>query len=280
MTHELINNLREREKELNCLYKVHEILRDEDSPMDVVFRKLIQEIPKGWQYPGICMAKIEYENFVVTTPGFFITNLFQEAEVMVEGNVVGTIKVYYNNTDKRYSEKNFMSEEQQLLNTISQQLSQYTFNRKIKETIRFINEDSDESEQSDQLLKPRSDFHWQWRFKMAEEIVKRTDFEDYGIEAIYLIGSVKEATAGPRSDIDLLVHFRGNQEQEKCFRSYIQGWSQSLSKLNKDKTGLNMEEGIIDLHIITDIDIQRGDDSYASMIKSYSNTARLLKKNP
>ena len=61
-------------------------------------------------------------------------------------------------------------------------------------------------------LKPPD--HWSWRMQKVEEISESLDPELYGIESIYLIGSTKDGSAGPASDIDLLVHFRGNEEQK------------------------------------------------------------------
>ena len=46
---------------------------------------------------------------------------------------------------------------------------------------------------------------------MAERIAAELDRERFGVVALYLFGSVKNATAGPGSDIDLLVHFRGDR---------------------------------------------------------------------
>jgi predicted nucleotidyltransferase len=278
MTPEIMQNLREREKELNCLYRVHEILRDEETSLSVVLKKVVHEIPNGWQYPGICMARIEVENIIVTSPGFFPTQWYQKAYIMVEGNKVGNVEVFYAKKMSKGKEDVFLAEEQQLLNTISQHLSQHIFNRKLKESIQYLNEKSDEKPDFQSLLKPKSDEHWKWRYEMAQTIAEKTTFKYYGIQAIYIIGSVKEATAGAKSDIDLLIHFEGSEEQKNMLKSYFDGWSQALADLNYRKTGQEIKEGLIDLHIITSADIEKGENSFAAMIKSHSNSARILKQ--
>ena len=58
----LIASLQERAKELNCLYRIDDILKDLDEALDSVFPKIIQAIPPGWQYPDVCQAKIIYNN--------------------------------------------------------------------------------------------------------------------------------------------------------------------------------------------------------------------------
>ena len=97
-----------------------------------------------------------------------------------------------------------------------------------------------------------------------------------GVEAIYLIGSTKNANAGPASDIDLLVHFSGNANQETELKAWIDGWSLCLAEINLSKTGYKTE-GLIDLHIITDKDIQNK-NSFASMIEAISDGAKLIRR--
>ena len=58
----LIASLQERAKELNCLYRIDEILKDIEKPLDEIFSKIIEAIPPGWQYPDVCEAKISFNN--------------------------------------------------------------------------------------------------------------------------------------------------------------------------------------------------------------------------
>ena len=51
---DLIHFFREREKELECLYNIEELLVEPDAPREKVFRRIIETIPSGWQYPDIC----------------------------------------------------------------------------------------------------------------------------------------------------------------------------------------------------------------------------------
>jgi len=45
----IIATLREREKELHCLYAVHELLSRPDAPVADVCRELVEVLPSGWQ---------------------------------------------------------------------------------------------------------------------------------------------------------------------------------------------------------------------------------------
>jgi DNA polymerase sigma len=111
---------------------------------------------------------------------------------------------------------------------------------------------------------------------MAEKIAGEIDAGALGIKEMYLIGSTKNATAGPGSDIDLLVHFSGTNDQRKLLQSWIDGWGRCLSYINFQRTGYQTPGSLIDLHIITDEDIAKG-DSYASLISAVDDRARPLK---
>jgi pyruvate, water dikinase len=91
---------------------------------------------------------------------------------------------------------------------------------------------------------------------------------------MYLFGSTKNATAGPGSDIDLLIHFRGSEEQLQELILWLEGWSLCLAEINYSRTG-HQSEGLIDYHILTDDDIAKK-SSYAVKIGAITDAARPL----
>jgi len=121
----------------------------------------------------------------------------------------------------------------------------------------------------------RVENHWAWRLEMAEHIASKLDPGRFGVQAMYVIGSAKNATAGPQSDIDLLVHFRGSEKQRQDLLTWMEGWSLSLDEMNFQKTGLRTG-GILDVHLITDEDIANR-TSYAVKIDAVTDAARPLR---
>jgi hypothetical protein len=117
-----------------------------------------------------------------------------------------------------------------------------------------------------------SEEHWRWRMRIAERIGRELDPQRFGVRALYVFGSTKNATAGPGSDIDLLVHFVGDDRQRECLTLWLDGWSQCLSEINYLRTGYRTE-GLIDLHLVTDQDIAAG-TSYAAKIGAVTDAAR------
>lgn len=114
---------------------------------------------------------------------------------------------------------------------------------------------------------------------MVQQMAERMDMSRFGVKALYLIGSVKTGNVGPCSDIDLLAHCDDDSARQELLRGWCEGWGHCLSAMNEDKTGYKTPGSLVDLHIITDNDIDQG-TSFAHMLESVSNSAKLLRKIP
>ncbi|MGD8413718.1 MAG: PEP/pyruvate-binding domain-containing protein [Candidatus Latescibacterota bacterium] len=123
-------------------------------------------------------------------------------------------------------------------------------------------------------VEERSEAHWRWRMLMAEKIAGSLDAKRFGVKGIYVFGSVKNAASGPGSDLDLIVHFDGSQEQRDSLAMWLDGWSRSLAEVNYLRTGYRTD-GLLDVHIVTDADIEK-QTSYAAKIGAVTDAARPL----
>jgi hypothetical protein len=119
-----------------------------------------------------------------------------------------------------------------------------------------------------------ADIHWRWRLQAAESIGIYIDPEKFGVVGFYIFGSVSNANAGPESDIDLLIHFRGTETQRECLLTWLDGWNSCLSEENYQRTGYKIS-ALLDIHLITDEDIQNR-TSFATKIGAVSDAARPL----
>ncbi len=128
--------------------------------------------------------------------------------------------------------------------------------------------------QGEEPREKKDDTHWRWRLISVERIAARLDAGRFGVKALYLFGSTKNATAGPQSDIDILIHFQGTETQRQELMSWLEGWSLCLSEVNYLRTG-HRTDGLLDIHIITDEDIKNR-TSFASKIDAVTDTPRLL----
>jgi pyruvate, water dikinase len=116
--------------------------------------------------------------------------------------------------------------------------------------------------------------HWRWRLLMAERVASQLDAERFGVKALYLIGSAKNATAGPASDIDLLIHCEGTQAQCEALKLWLEGWGLCLDEVNYLRTG-QRTGSLLDVHIVTDADVAAR-SSYAVKIGAITDAAREL----
>lgn len=275
----IITKLGEREKELKCLYKVQSIINDK-LPLESFLMEIAKHIWGGWQHSMITRVKITFEGKEYRESGWKETEWVQHSEIIIDGRVLGKIEVFYTRFIKLVSDSQFLPEEQKLLDTIAEKVGTYIFNLRLKRTIEAIEQQENNKDvadvNGDLLLPVETDIHWKWRYDMARKLAEKTDVNKLGIEAVYLIGSTKNASSGPASDIDLLVHFNGNERQKSELHCWFDGWSQCLSEVNLSRTGYKTD-GLLDVHIITDDDIAKK-SSYAVMIGRPTDGARLLKK--
>lgn len=150
-------------------------------------------------------------------------------------------------------------------------------NADIDEAVAYLSEHvsapgSELSEGASSGLKPE-DF-WRWRYRMAEKIAGELDGEKFGVKAFYLFGSTKNANAGPESDIDIMIYFRGDDAQKRGLLNWLEGWSLCLSEMNYLRTGYKIEN-ILDIKLITDEDIL-SKDSFAVKIGAVTDAAKSL----
>jgi predicted nucleotidyltransferase len=121
--------------------------------------------------------------------------------------------------------------------------------------------------------KPTVD-HWGWRLQMAQRVAAAVDPIRFGVRAMYVFGSTKNATAGPASDIDLIVHFAGTEAMRRDLELWLEGWGRCLGEMNYFRTGYR-SDNLLDVHIVTDEDIARR-TSYAAKIGAVTDAARPL----
>jgi len=131
-----------------------------------------------------------------------------------------------------------------------------------------------EKRQGEEPQEKKDDAHWRWRLNSVEHIAARMDAQRFGVKAFYIFGSTKNATAGPQSDIDILIHFNGTDAQRKDLMSWLEGWSLCLSEVNYLRTG-HKTDGLLDIHIVTDEDI-KSRTSFATKIGAITDAPRLL----
>ena len=120
--HELTNNLKERIKELNCLYGISRLVERESISLDEVLQGVVELISASWQYPEDTCARIKLKDREFKTANFSETIWNQTEIITVNGEQFGTLDVYYIRRKPDCDEGPFLKEERNLIHAIAERL--------------------------------------------------------------------------------------------------------------------------------------------------------------
>jgi hypothetical protein len=122
-----------RTKELNCLYAVLEIVNRSGISLKERLQEIVASLPQGWQYSEIACARLVFEGQVYTSSPFEDGPRSQVADIVVSGNKVGTIEVYYKEEKPIRDEGPFLKEERDLIDAIARRISTFIARRRAEE---------------------------------------------------------------------------------------------------------------------------------------------------
>ncbi len=130
-------NEEERLKELNCLYKVAQLVVIE-SNTDAALDKIISVVPHGWQYAKKSCARITFKENIYLSSDFFESSIFQSENILLGTEIVGTIEVFYRPQLALELKDPFLIEERNLLKGIANIISFYLEKQRDDENSKLI----------------------------------------------------------------------------------------------------------------------------------------------
>ena len=116
------NALRERIKELNCLYGVSQLAERHFSSLDNLLEELVNFIPHSWQYPDITCARVVFKENTYKSEGFKVTEWRQSSQIYVYSEPVGEVAIFYLEECPPADEGPFLAEERALLDALADQI--------------------------------------------------------------------------------------------------------------------------------------------------------------
>ena len=114
--------LKERIKELGCLYGVSNILEKHNSDYNKILQGIVDLLPDAWQYPGITCAKIILNIEEFKTDNYKDMTWKQIAEIKIEHQRIGLIEVAYTKDMPVLDEGPFLKEERLLINALAERI--------------------------------------------------------------------------------------------------------------------------------------------------------------
>jgi len=165
----VLHSLNERTKELNCLYLVDEILQDFNLPLESVFSKLNEVIPKSMQYVDICRTCIIYDNKEYVNETFKKTELKLSAQSFSDGKKI-EVCVYYIKPVKIEHRTIFLSEEHKLINTVTEKIARYIEYRQLRD---MLNKKMASSETKSDIIPTGNLETWLKSFSLSSDNIQQ-----------------------------------------------------------------------------------------------------------
>jgi hypothetical protein len=128
----IISDLKERAKELSCLYEIQKLLSNINVEIKDICLGIIKAIPPGWQFSEICVVKIKYRDLEFKSDNFQETNWVQQSDIILQDEIVGSINVYYTEERPILDYGPFLKEERKLIHTISEQFGLFLLHKRLR----------------------------------------------------------------------------------------------------------------------------------------------------
>jgi signal transduction histidine kinase len=119
---EITHDLKERMKELNCLYGISSIAEQYRDDLNMILHRIVEIIPPAWQYPEAACCRISLEGTTVRSNDFQETSWRQAQDILADGKKIGTLEVFYREEKPGKDEGPFLSEERSLLKVIAERI--------------------------------------------------------------------------------------------------------------------------------------------------------------
>jgi DNA-binding CsgD family transcriptional regulator len=135
----VIIELRERIKELNCLYGISQLAERYSDSIDDLLQQLVSFLPHSWQYPEITCSRIEFEGKTYISKGFKVTKWRQASQIITYNEPVGEVTVFYLEERPPADEGPFLHEERALLDAVAERIAAIAMHISAEHDLQVIN---------------------------------------------------------------------------------------------------------------------------------------------
>jgi signal transduction histidine kinase len=115
--------LRERIKEITCLYGIARVVARQRASFDEIIQGIVELLPPAWLYPEAACARIVLNGQSYETEGFRETLYRQVSDVVVDDEKVGFVEVVYLERKLALDEGPFLAEERSLIDSVAREVA-------------------------------------------------------------------------------------------------------------------------------------------------------------
>jgi len=126
-------DLRERVKELSCLYDIARLGANPGISLEHMLQSVAELLPSAWLYPEITFSRIVLDGSVYASTNFKEGRQRQVSEIIVADKPRGTVEVIYTEEKPELDEGPFLKEERNLIDTVAHELATLIKRKEVEE---------------------------------------------------------------------------------------------------------------------------------------------------
>ena len=132
--------LRERLKELTCLYGIAQVIEDPGITVGQALHRIVELLPPSWQYSEIAAAKITLDQESCSSRGLRPAKYTQSANIVVKGTIRGQVEVIYLEERPELVLGAFLPEEEKLIKAVAREIALFVERREAEEEKKRLGE--------------------------------------------------------------------------------------------------------------------------------------------
>ncbi len=131
--------LNERVKELNCLYKISQLVETPGISDKHFFQGVVDLIPPAFQHSNITVCKLIINDKEFLTKNFTQTDWALHQDIVINNVKAGVIDVYHIKAIPETKDQQFLDEEKSLLNAVAEHLGRVAEHKTAEDSIFHLN---------------------------------------------------------------------------------------------------------------------------------------------
>jgi signal transduction histidine kinase len=179
--------LRERVKELDCLYEITRLSQRQDLPLAGLLAGACTVVARAWQYPKAACVRLSLGGQTFATPNWRRPVHRQESVLAVDGEAVGRIEVGYLERLPAADEGPFLREERHLLDALADHLGRIISMRRAEERLRQLSLERIKAEETERQRIAR---------ELHDDVAQHLSLARMGLDRLL---AAMTAEAGPES---------------------------------------------------------------------------------
>jgi signal transduction histidine kinase len=132
--------LRERVKELTCLYGLAKLTAEASLSLPELLQRTAELLPPSWLHPEVAVAQIRFDKGTYATGDFEQVLQKQRADITVDNRTRGVVEVGYVQETRVLDEGPFLKEERNLINAVAQELGHLIESRQMEDESAALHE--------------------------------------------------------------------------------------------------------------------------------------------